>query len=93
MVLKECQQVMVHLSHTEVLVLQVREKMLERFVYLPLIGVFKLSCSVFFFLLFPFFGCVHVLGVIKNTTDEDTSPQNPPKKVLLGNLYAKPFCF
>lgn len=60
--LKECQQVMVHLSHTEVLVLQVREKMLERFVYLPLIGVFKLSCSVFFFFVVSFFWMCACLG-------------------------------
>lgn len=35
MVLKECQNLMVHPCHTEVLVLQVRGMLLERFVWDP----------------------------------------------------------
>lgn len=68
---------MVHLSHTEVLVLQVREMMLEGYVWLHLIAVINISClCIFCYFLFSFFLVYVCWWVITNTTEEEHSPQN-----------------
>lgn len=91
MVLEECQQVMVLLSHTEVLVLQVREMMLEGYVWLHLIAVILYLVSEF--LLFPFLMFVYLYWwLISNTTKQEYSPRYLSIKSF-GNFNARPFCF